>query len=256
MAGDDRMDRGPFGRPSDPPPREYASGSPTGVWRPADRSDDPKPILCVRVDLDYVPWDTPDAEEFGHGEPAMVLRLLNWADQLGLPLHFFASNRVLRAFPTSASTIIRAGHDLDWLAKHPDQPGRTMEAKTLLSRLAAGLQGMALKSRWPESQPVPDYLTFVSCPEGLGPRGLRCFVVAALQDRDAVRSGASARAWADSLRRHIRSAASLNRTTTIVVRPQVLARFDRRLQLLKEVVTLAQAVGLRVGTLRDALRSP
>lgn len=255
MPGDDRTGRGPFGRPTDPPAREYASGSPTGVWRPMDRSDDARPILCVRVDLDYVPWDTPDAEEFGHGEPAMVLRLLSWADQCRVPLHFFASNRVLRAFPTSAHTIVRAGHDLDWLAKHPEQPQRAIEAKALLTEHADGLQGMALKVPWPSDVALPEGLAFVSCQEGYAPSGVRWFAVGALQDREAARSGASARSWADALRTHVRSAASLNRTTTIVVRPQVLARFDRRLQLLKEVVTLAQAVGLRVATLRDAFRA-
>ena len=29
--------------------------------------------FCLRIDLDYVPWDTPDATEFGHGEPAVFL---------------------------------------------------------------------------------------------------------------------------------------------------------------------------------------
>ena len=56
--------------------------------------------------MDYVPWDTPDATEFGHGEPAMVLRLLDMARQRGFKYHFFASNRTLRAFPSSAEAVL------------------------------------------------------------------------------------------------------------------------------------------------------
>ena len=32
-------------------------------------------FLTLRIDLDYVPWDSPDAHEFGHGEPAAFLNM-------------------------------------------------------------------------------------------------------------------------------------------------------------------------------------
>ena len=57
-------------------------------------------FLCLRVDLDYVPWDSPDATEFGHGEPAVLLKLLELGRFTGYKFHFFASNLECRAGTT------------------------------------------------------------------------------------------------------------------------------------------------------------
>jgi len=32
-------------------------------------------MICIRLDLDYVPWDSYNANLYGHGEPAMILKL-------------------------------------------------------------------------------------------------------------------------------------------------------------------------------------
>ncbi len=95
--------------------------------------------FCLRIDLDYVPWDTPDAKDFGHGEPAMLLRILEMARHTGLKFHFFASNRVLRAFPANADAVLNDGHDLDWFCKHPEAPGNArFQGKRLTNSLHWG----------------------------------------------------------------------------------------------------------------------
>src|SRR5580704_15703809 len=106
--------------------------------------------FCLRIDLDYVPWDTPDAKEFGHGEPAMLLRILELARHTGLKFHFFASNRVLRAFPANADAVLNDGHDLDWFCKHPEAPGaRFQDAKAEFTSLGHEPAGFALRAAWP-----------------------------------------------------------------------------------------------------------
>src|SRR5436189_6418729 len=105
--------------------------------------------FCLRIDLDYVPWDTPDAVEFGHGEPAAFLRLLDLARGSGYRFHFFASERVLRAFPASAEAVLNEGHDLDWFCKHPEDPARKEEALRLLAEMGHKPLGLAIKGNWP-----------------------------------------------------------------------------------------------------------
>src|SRR5579871_3660245 len=124
-------------------------------------------FFCLRVDLDYVPWDNPDAAEFGHGEPAVVLRLLDLARDTGCKFHFFASTRVLRAFPATVAAVLDEGHDLDWLCKHPE---------------------------WPEGASAPDSgLRFISATSGETPPNIRLFQTSEVGDRVAMRSGLTAR---------------------------------------------------------------
>lgn len=201
-----------------------------------------------------MPWDTPDASEFGHGEPAMLLRLLDLARHTGFKLHFFVSNRVIRAFPTHPEAVLNDGHDLDWLSKHPAQLGeRFQEAMESFRQLGHAPTGIALKEGWTEpTSPVPgwDVIRFVSSPEGSIPEGLRHYPVTTRTARDAARSGITARSWTDSVRNQMREAASRGRGVTAVVRPQVLARFDPRLAHVRELLEFALAVDLPVLTLR------
>src|ERR1044071_3019622 len=111
-------------------------------------------FFCLRVDLDYVPWDTPDATEFGHGEAAAFLRLLDLARSSGYRFHFFASERVLRAFPSEAEAVLNEGHDLDWFCKHPESPERKDEAIKLLAEIGHKPVGLAIKGSWPADGPV------------------------------------------------------------------------------------------------------
>lgn len=211
-------------------------------------------FLCIRVDLDYVPWDTPDAHEFGHGEPAAFLRLLELAKYSGERFHFFASNRVLRAFPATAEAVLNEGHDLDWFSKHPgEEDDRFEEAVELFSTIGHRPIGMSVRAVWPEQAAVHPELTFLSSAPGPVPAGLRHFPVETKSDRDAARNGITARAWTDTIKAQLRDAATRERDLTVVVRPQVLAKFDPKLAHVKEIMDLARAVGLPIGTFRQHL---
>lgn len=203
-------------------------------------------FLCVRIDLDYVPWDTPDAQQFGHGEPAMLLRLLELARQTGARWHFFASERTLRAFPTEADAVLNDGHDLDYLAKHPEEIARFEEAERLFAAAGHDVRGWALRRAWPEGAALPQGIQFLSGPaEGMPP--VRLFPTTGRSLHDAVRQGTSLRAWLDTTTKGLQGEA------TIVLSPQVLARVDPRLEGLNELLTTARKRGLPLRTLREAL---
>ncbi len=211
--------------------------------------------LCLRVDLDYVPWDSPDAKEFGHGEPAVVIRLLDFARENGLKLHFFASERVLRAFPAGIHAVLNDGHHLDFLSKHPeDFLPRYESAFRRFAEYGVEPMGIALREAWPETGALPDFpseLVFASAPFGSKLGRLRVFPVETRPERDALRSGQTVRVWADGVRAKLRECVSLNRGATIMVRPQVLAKVDPKLKSLKELADLGIALGLKQRTLRD-----
>jgi hypothetical protein len=216
-------------------------------------------FLCLRVDLDYVPWDTPDAQEFGHGEPAQLLRLLELGRHTGYKFHFFVSNRALRAFPATAEAVLNEGHDLDWFCKHPEQLAqRVPDARALFRTLGHAPRGLCVRDPWPADIAAASELAgleFLSAPEGPVPAGLTLFPVVTRTDREASRAGLSARKWAGIVKDQIRECASRNVGLTVCVRPQVLAKFDPKLVYLKELLDLAQAVGLPVRTLREAVEA-
>jgi len=211
--------------------------------------------LCLRIDLDYVPWDTPDAADFGHGEPAAFLRLLDLARENGYRFHFFTSERVLRAFPATAEAVLNEGHDLDWLCKHPESPDRKAEALELFAAVGHKPIGIAVKGNWPDdgSPGILEGFSFISSGPGAVPPGVRHFPVETRAAREAHRSGTSLRSWTDSLKTQLRDFASRNMDLTVVVRPQFLAKYDPRLAIVKEMLDLADAVGLEIKTLRQAI---
>ena len=212
--------------------------------------------LTIRIDLDYVPWDTPDAAEFGHGEPAAFLRLLDLARTTGSRFQFFVSNRVLRAFPATAEAVLNEGHDLDWFCKHPDNAERYEYAQKLFDRIGHQAMGLCVRGAWPDQTEFPSGLSFLSASAGNAPKGIKLFLVETRSDRDAVRAGMTAHAWTESLKTQIRDAATRNRAVTICVRPQVLAKFDPRLAHLRELLELARAVELPLVSLRQAANVP
>lgn len=209
-------------------------------------------FLCVRIDLDYVPWDTPDARQFGHGEPAMLLRLLELARRAGYRWHFFASERFLRAFPTGADAVLNDGHDLDYYAKHPEQPARWEEAQELFLRVGHRTRGWAIREAWTANE-APAGIEFFSGTESAS--RVRLFPVSGRSLHEAVRGGQTLRAWLD------REVASLvldrPQGNTVVVSPQVLARVDPRLAGLEELIERAFNADLPLRTLRQiSLQSP
>ena len=205
-------------------------------------------FLCVRVDLDYVPWDTPDARQFGHGEPAMLLRLLEMGRKTGARWHFFASERTLRAFPAGADAILNDGHDLDYLAKHPEDPARSAEAARLLAKAGHSARGWAIRGTWPQGLPAPARVEFFSGPPDSSPPG-RLFPLSGRSLHEAVRAGGGLRSWLDE------TVSLFDRPgeVTVAVSPQVLARVDPRLGGLEELLAAARAAGLPMRTLREAL---
>jgi hypothetical protein len=214
--------------------------------------------LTVRVDLDYVPWDMPDAKEFGHGEPAMTILLLEMARAKGLKLHFFASNRVLRAFPTAAESVLNEGHHLDWLCKHPEDFAlRYTEAKKCFSVLGLHPIGVALRGHYPvldSAISYPSELKFLSC-AGENPEiGLKHYSVETRPERDALRAGQTVRAWSETVRASLREHAS-GAGATVVVRPQVLSQVDPRLQHVGDLVDFGLSLGMKLRTLRERYRS-
>lgn len=213
-------------------------------------------FFCLRVDLDYVPWDTPDAQEFGHGEPATVLRMLEMARFTGYKYHFFASLRVLRAFPSMADAVLNDGHALDWLCKHAEDEDRFEEAVRLLESVGNTPRGFAYKGAWPSAETTfdgMDRLSFLCADPGPHPAGLRFFPVETRIARESFRSGMTGRSWTDAVKTQVRDAASRNRGAIVVVRPQVLAKFDPYLSLTREILDLSMAVGLEPMSLRDLM---
>ncbi len=210
--------------------------------------------LTLRIDLDYVPWDTPDAAEFGHGEPAMFLKILDLARATGARYQFFISNRVLRAFPATAEAVLNEGHDLDWFSKHPaDQDGRFEEALELFAAVGHQAIGMCIRGAWPDLATFPSGLKYLSASGTKSPPLVQYFPVDTKADRDAMRGGVSARAWTDGIKTQVRDAASRNRALSVCVRPQVLSKFDPKLSHLREILDLAKAVELPLQTYRQAL---
>jgi hypothetical protein len=214
-------------------------------------------IFTLRVDLDYVPWDSPDAEEFGHGEPAVILRLLELGRSLPGNFHFFVSNRVLRAFPSQVEAILSDNHDVDWLCKHPLKfHERWPDAEQLFAALGHEAIGIAVKEGWPADGPdfvLPPEIRFLTAEAGPVPPGPRPFLVETKSDRMAVRAGLSARLWAEGLKQSLRASASLGKGAVVSVRPQVLAKLDPKLHLVKEMILFAQGMEMRLATFRDQL---
>lgn len=200
-------------------------------------------FLCVRIDLDYVPWDTPDAQQFGHGEPAMLLRLLELGRQTGARWHFFASERALRAFPTSADAVLNDGHDLDYLAKHPADAERAAEAQKLMAAAGHSVRGWAIRGGWPEGL-QPTGVEFL-CGPAETETNLRLFPTLEPSLHEAIRQGGSLRGWlGETIER-------LEGEAIAVVSPQVLARVDPKLDGLKELLRAAKSTGLPLRTLRE-----
>jgi hypothetical protein len=216
-------------------------------------------FICLRIDLDYVPWDSPDAADFGHAEPAVFLRLMDLARYRGDKYQFFASTRTLRAFPASAEAILSEGHALDWLCKHPQEPGaRFAEAQELFGLHGHQPLGMAVAGAYPAN--VPEFaglnsLRFLSANLGPRPDNLILFPVETKPMREGIRTGQSVRTWLDSTKSAVRDLASRNRSVTVTVRPQVLGKVDPHLVVLREVLDLAAVADLRMQTLREALKT-
>ena len=214
-------------------------------------------FFCLRIDLDYVPWDTPDAREYGHAEPAVLLRMLELARTTGFKFHFFASTRTLQAFPAVAEAVLNEGHDLDWLCKRPeDAQDRFNRAIDLFQAVGTEPIGFACKGAWVAGAHFEglEKMRFLSAQAGPKPDGVEFFPVETKSSREAMRAGMSVKSWSDTAKVQIREATSRHKGVTLVVRPQVMGRFDPKLIFLREILDLAKAIGADPQTLRDVLK--
>lgn len=207
--------------------------------------------LTIRVDLDYVPWDSPDAQDLGHGEPAALIRLLDLARRLGWKIHFFASNRHLRAFPSAGDAVLNDGHHLDWLCKHPtDRDRRVVESATHFASLGEKVRGWAVRGEWPTEAPLVGLPEFVT----LGSRSaiLPCpqFPIDIPMSRAALVAGLPMRTWTDEAISQMRES---DQSLVLATRLQTLAKFDSRLTHFSECMLFAQSAGFKPATLRDRL---
>ena len=203
-------------------------------------------MVTLRIDLDYVPWDTPDAEAFGHAEPAMVLRLLELARKRGVRYHFFISNRSLRAFPALVDCILGEGHDLDWLMKRPDQQDeRWDEARRLAEQARTQFRGWAIRGDLPAS--IPNEIEFVSAPVSVHPH---TFLTQIPSLREGLRAGQSLGAWEMAMTERVQTAGH----HTVRFHPQVLGHIDPGLKVVTRLVELCSKQGIGIRTLRQLVR--
>lgn len=205
------------------------------------------PFACLRADLDYVPWDTVAAEDWGHGEPALILRLLSFARERGIRFHFFASTRVARAFPATLESILDEGHDLDWLSLATKSwEAEFSAATTVFRKHSHALRGAAVQG--PTTDPITG-TEFVSGPNETNAGNAYHFVLHSPTDLHAIQNGQSPSLWKEM----VLESAARGPELTVAVRPQVLARFDPQLKHLNALVQGILALGLPLRTFRQAI---
>ena len=197
--------------------------------------------LTIRLDLDYVPWDAESASEFGHAEPAMILRLMDVARVNGTKYHFFASTRALQAFPAMADLVLNEGHHLDWLCTEP----ASIDADITEARRVLGLAGVT-----PEVIGLQVDMVGVKPLEGVAFAG----VSEMKSDLDAIRGGQTFRLWADDVKAHLRAAKDLNKSLTVVLHPQIMGKFDSQGTVLADLVKYSIGLGFKIRTLREILK--
>ena len=204
-------------------------------------------FFCIRWDLDYVPWDTPDAIEFGHGEPAMLIRILDFARERGLRFQFCASNRVLRAFPALGDAILDQGHDLDWYCKHPEEPEmRWPTAQELFSRLGKPPEGVAFKTPPPTLSSLDSSFRW-TC--GGTVSGVFEIPVKMFSVHTQLASGVGYKKGLDEVSNQLLEPSE---PCCLAIRPQDLRKVDPRLGGLDQLFKLCEAHAIPILTLRQA----
>ncbi len=207
-------------------------------------------FFCIRWDLDYVPWDTPDALEYGHGEPAMLIRILDFARQRGLRFQFCASNRVLRAFSALGDAILDQGHDLDWYCKHAEEPDmRWPVAEELFSRLGKLPEGIAFRSPPPPGSQLEAAFRWSIEGQLLGVQEIQ---LKGFSVHDSLRSGIGYRKCLEEVSSHLCMGTE---PCLLVIRPQDLNKVDPRLNGIDQILRLCEELGIPDLTLRQAHQS-
>ncbi len=200
--------------------------------------------FCLRIDLDYVPWE---AEE--HGEPAMVVRLLDQAREKGWRHHFFVSTRTLRALPTLADSILNEGHDLDWICPRPDNIERDFnEAQQVFGEHGHVIEGAGLINAWPAGLPGPAPLRWYASIDGTGPGEAVIHPTLWISPKDAAKSGLGGEMWGEMV---VERLAGVEGALAIRTLPSFLSRIDPRLRSLDKMISALLAAGGQMKTLRE-----
>jgi hypothetical protein len=185
--------------------------------------------FCLRVDLDYVPWDTEAAEEYGHSEPAIFMRLLELAKVHGYKFHFFASTRVLRAFPATAEAVLNEGHDLDWLIS----PNQELDSSLGFQEIGHTPMGAAINTTEQLMIALPEIEIKFLCHDSkqghLG-TGIKEFHVKAAPLEDATKGAEGYKQWLKNL------VQEQTETVIMPIRPQILGKIDPKLKQLEAVL--------------------
>jgi hypothetical protein len=200
--------------------------------------------FCLRIDLDYVPWD---ADE--HGDPAMVVRLLDQARTMGWRHHFFGSTRTLRAFPPLAESILNDGHDLAWICPRPEQVVIDLrEASTVFGLHGEAVQGAGLIGAWPAGLPGPEELKWYSSVDGTAPPDALVFPTLWISPKDAAKRGLGGEMWGEMVLEQI---AGIEDSIAVRVQPAFLARVDPRLKMVEKMMAGLAAQGRTLKTMRE-----
>ena len=200
--------------------------------------------FCLRIDLDYVPWD---ADE--HDEPAMLVRLLDQARSSGWKHHFFASTRTVRAFSPLAESILNEGHDLDWICPRPEHVVADLrEASTVFGVHGQALAGAGLISAWPAGLPGPEALRWYSSIDGTGPDDALIFPALWISPKEASRRGFGGEMWGEMVEERV---TQTDASVAIRVQPSFLARIDPRLRMLDKLIAALLSQGRQMRTMRE-----
>lgn len=208
--------------------------------------------LCLRIDLEYLPWENCPAGELPHSESAMFIRLLDVVRKLGPRLHFFATVPVMRAFPAMVSALLQEGHDLDWLCLDPTSADISFElARQQIGSSEYEIRGMGTKEAWPSELELPSNASFLSSRAGPLPSRIRHFPVTIMIDGDRVKSAQTMTTLNEDLRALLRDHASRRVPATFAIQLPALATVDRQLMSLHRLIEFAESIDMPIRTLRQ-----
>ncbi len=208
--------------------------------------------LCVRVDLDYVPWQSCGPGELPHSEPAMFIRLLDVVRKLGPRLHFFATEQVIRAFPSLIVALLQEGHDLDWLCLDPSKAEEGFEAARKLSFATDyELRGVAYRDQWPSDASLPAEAKFLSAKTDPGAHRTKFFPLTVAVDSDLVKASGTISVLDEDLRTLLRDHASRRMPATFAIQLPAIAMVDRQLMSFQRLINFAESIEMPIRTLRQ-----
>lgn len=208
--------------------------------------------LCLRVDLEYVPWQSGTSNVLPHSEPAMFIRLLDIARKLGPRIHFFATVPVMRAFPALVTALLQEGHDIDWLCTDVNEANQGFaRAQAHVSDSNYEIRGVGFKDQWPAEAEFPREAHFLSSRAGPTPNWLRHFPISIMIDGDRVKSSQTMSNLNEDMRALLRDHASRRVPATFAIQLPALGIVDRQLLSLQRLIEFSESIDMPIRTLRQ-----